>query len=122
MSTFFPFASLKDALKTRTPSHGLGRIPKVALSFTPSLCICAFNSFTTKDQLLAPGMLGESSEPFHAPEDESHRECRASDSDSDGPVLYTDDDDDDDEEDEDEDGSGESKTFFQEAGREVEGG
>ncbi|XP_053769584.1 phosphatase and actin regulator 2 isoform X2 [Desmodus rotundus] len=62
--------------------------------------------FTTKDQLLAPGMMGESSEPFHAPEDESHRECRASDSDSDGPVLYTDDDDD--EEDEDEDGSGES--------------
>ncbi|KAM5324834.1 phosphatase and actin regulator 2 isoform 1-T1 [Glossophaga mutica] len=63
-------------------------------------------SFTTKDQLLAPGLMGESSEPFCAPEDESRRECRASDSDSDGPVLYTDDDDD--EEDEDEDGSGES--------------
>ncbi|XP_045698598.1 phosphatase and actin regulator 2 isoform X2 [Phyllostomus hastatus] len=61
---------------------------------------------TTKDQLLAPGLTGESAEPFCAPEDESQRECRASDSDSDGPVLYTDDDDD--EEDEDEDGSGES--------------
>ncbi|XP_037000833.2 phosphatase and actin regulator 2 isoform X4 [Artibeus jamaicensis] len=61
---------------------------------------------TTKDQLLAPGLMGESSEPFCALEDEGQRECRASDSDSDGPVLYTDDDDD--EEDEDEDGSGES--------------
>ncbi|XP_036890750.1 phosphatase and actin regulator 2 isoform X1 [Sturnira hondurensis] len=64
------------------------------------------NCLTTKDQLLAPGLMGESSEPFSAPEDESQRDGRASDSDSDGPVLYTDDDDD--EEDEDEDGSGES--------------
>ncbi|XP_054426036.1 phosphatase and actin regulator 2 isoform X3 [Pteronotus mesoamericanus] len=69
--------------------------------------------FTTKDelgkaapQLLAPGLMGESSESFCALEDESQREYRANDSDSDGPILYTDDDDD--EEDEDEDGSGES--------------
>nr|KAF6341819.1 phosphatase and actin regulator 2 [Myotis myotis] len=68
--------------------------------------------FTTKDelgkaapQLLAPGLMGESSESFSAQEDESQREYRATDSDSDGPILYTDDDD---EEDEDEDGSGDS--------------
>lgn len=96
---------------------------RAALSFThapppTSLCHCAFNSFTTKDdpgkvapQLLTPGLLGESSESFSAPEDEGQREYQTNDSDSDGPVLYTDDDDD--EEDEDEDGSGESKTFFQ---------
>nr|XP_044624798.1 phosphatase and actin regulator 2 isoform X4 [Equus asinus] len=70
-------------------------------------------SFTTKDelgkaapQLLTPGLMGESSESFSAPEDEGRREYQANDSDSDGPILYTDDDDD--EEDEDEDGSGES--------------
>ncbi|XP_070362656.1 phosphatase and actin regulator 2 isoform X6 [Equus asinus] len=69
--------------------------------------------FTTKDelgkaapQLLTPGLMGESSESFSAPEDEGRREYQANDSDSDGPILYTDDDDD--EEDEDEDGSGES--------------
>ncbi|XP_036271113.1 phosphatase and actin regulator 2 isoform X3 [Pipistrellus kuhlii] len=68
--------------------------------------------FTTKDelgkaasQLLAPGLMGESSESFSAPEDEGQREYRATDSDSDGPILYTDDDY---EEDEDEDGSGDS--------------
>lgn len=90
--------------------------PRVALSFTPPLCSCAFNSFTTKDepgkvaaQLLTPGLTGESSESFSAPEDEGQREAQANDSDSDGPVLYTDDDDDEEEE---EDGSGESKTFF----------
>ncbi|KAM5263036.1 phosphatase and actin regulator 2 isoform 2-T2 [Ctenodactylus gundi] len=66
--------------------------------------------FTTKDelgktapQLLTPGMMGESSESFSAPEDEGPREYQANDSDSDGPILYTDED-----EDEDEDGSGES--------------
>ncbi|XP_046525329.1 phosphatase and actin regulator 2 isoform X3 [Equus quagga] len=70
-------------------------------------------SFTTKDelgkaapQLLTPGLMGESSKSFSAPEDEGRREYQANDSDSDGPILYTDDDDD--EEDEDEDGSGES--------------
>lgn len=90
---------------------------RVALSFTPPLCFCAFSSFTTKDelgkaapQLLTPGLMGESSESFSAPEDEGRREYQANDSDSDGPILYTDDDDD--EEDEDEDGSGESKTLF----------
>ncbi|XP_046525330.1 phosphatase and actin regulator 2 isoform X4 [Equus quagga] len=69
--------------------------------------------FTTKDelgkaapQLLTPGLMGESSKSFSAPEDEGRREYQANDSDSDGPILYTDDDDD--EEDEDEDGSGES--------------
>lgn len=68
--------------------------------------------FTTKDevgkaapQLLAPGLMGDSSESFSASEDEGQREYRANDSDSDGPILYTDDDD---EEDEDDDGSGES--------------
>lgn len=68
--------------------------------------------FTTKDevgkaapQLLAPGLMGDSSESFNASEDEGQREYRANDSDSDGPILYTDDDD---EEDEDDDGSGES--------------
>ncbi|XP_019509289.1 PREDICTED: phosphatase and actin regulator 2 [Hipposideros armiger] len=68
-------------------------------------------SFTTKEelgkaapQLLVPGLMGDSSESFSAPEDEGQREYRANDSDSDGPILYTDDDDDD----EDEDGSGES--------------
>lgn len=88
---------------------------RVALSFTPPLCFCAFNSFTTKDelgkaapQLLTPGLMGESSESFSAPEDEGRREYQANDSDSDGPILYTDDDDDE----EDEDGSGESKTLF----------
>nr|XP_054361553.1 phosphatase and actin regulator 2 isoform X4 [Mirounga angustirostris] len=70
------------------------------------------DSFTTKDepgkvaaQLLIPGLTGESSESFSAPEDEGQREAQANDSDSDGPVLYTDDDDDEEEE---EDGSGES--------------
>nr|XP_035962607.1 phosphatase and actin regulator 2 isoform X7 [Halichoerus grypus] len=70
------------------------------------------DSFTTKDepgkvaaQLLTPGLTGESSESFSAPEDEGQREAQANDSDSDGPVLYTDDDDDEEEE---EDGSGES--------------
>lgn len=68
--------------------------------------------FTTKDelgkaapQLLAPELMGDSSESFSAPEDEGPREYQANDSDSDGPILYTDDDE---EEDEDEDGSGES--------------
>ncbi|XP_045150517.1 phosphatase and actin regulator 2 [Echinops telfairi] len=68
------------------------------------------SGFTTKDelgkaapQLLVPGMMGESSESFSAPEDEGQREHQANDSDSDGPILYTDDD-----EDEDDDGSGES--------------
>ncbi|XP_012510984.1 PREDICTED: phosphatase and actin regulator 2 isoform X2 [Propithecus coquereli] len=65
--------------------------------------------FTTKDelapQLLTPGLMGESSESFSAMEDEGQREYPASDSDSDGPILYTDEDED---EDEDEDGSGES--------------
>ncbi|XP_062042848.1 phosphatase and actin regulator 2 isoform X1 [Lepus europaeus] len=68
--------------------------------------------FTTKDelgkaapQLLSPGLMGDSSESFSAPEDEGLREYQANDSDSDGPILYTDDDE---EEDEDEDGSGES--------------
>ncbi|KAM8789004.1 phosphatase and actin regulator 2 isoform 5-T5 [Rhynchonycteris naso] len=67
---------------------------------------------TTKDelgkaapQLLAPGLMGDSSESFSVPEDEGQREYRANDSDSDGPILYTDDDDD---EEDDEDGSGES--------------
>ncbi|XP_006161972.1 phosphatase and actin regulator 2 [Tupaia chinensis] len=67
--------------------------------------------FTTKDDLgkaaphlLTPGLMGESSESFSAPEDEGQRESQAGDSDSDGPILYTDDD----EEDDDEDGSGES--------------
>ncbi|XP_048210172.1 phosphatase and actin regulator 2 isoform X2 [Perognathus longimembris pacificus] len=50
-------------------------------------------------QLLAPGLMGESAE------DAGPREYQATDSDSDGPILYTDDDE---EEDEDEDGSGES--------------
>ncbi|XP_006891724.1 PREDICTED: phosphatase and actin regulator 2 isoform X1 [Elephantulus edwardii] len=66
--------------------------------------------FTTKDelgraapQLLIPGLMGESSESFSAPEDEGQQEYQANDSDSDGPILYTDDD-----EEEDEDGSGES--------------
>lgn len=96
---------------------------RVALGFTPPLCFCPFNSFTTKEelgkaapQLLVPGLMGDSSESFSAPEDEGQREYRANDSDSDGPILYTDDDDDD----EDEDGSGESKTFFQEVGRKVD--
>jgi hypothetical protein len=53
--------------------------------------------------------MGESSESFSTPEDEGPREYQATDSDSDGPILYTDDDE---EEDEDEDGSGESKTVF----------
>lgn len=68
--------------------------------------------FTTKDelgkaapQLLSPGLMGDSSESFSAPEDEGPKEYQANDSDSDGPILYTDDDE---EEDEDEDGSGES--------------
>nr|XP_020038157.1 phosphatase and actin regulator 2 isoform X5 [Castor canadensis] len=68
--------------------------------------------FTTKDelgktgpQLMTPGPMGESSESFSTPEDEGPREYQATDSDSDGPILYTDDDE---EEDEDEDGSGES--------------
>lgn len=85
----------------------------MARSLTPPLCFCALNSFAAKDelrkaapQLLAPGLMGDSSESFSAPEDEGHRESRATDSDSDGPILYTDDDDDDDEEGE--DGSGES--------------
>ncbi|XP_008828037.1 phosphatase and actin regulator 2 isoform X3 [Nannospalax galili] len=56
-------------------------------------------------QLLTPGLMGDSSESFSAPEDEGPREYQANDSDSDGPILYTDDDE---EEDEDEDGSGES--------------
>ncbi|XP_032728975.1 phosphatase and actin regulator 2 isoform X5 [Lontra canadensis] len=82
----------------------------------PGLSVSRENAkcFTTKDepekvapQLLTPGLLGESSESFSAPEDEGQREYQTNDSDSDGPVLYTDDDDDD-EEDEDEDGSGES--------------
>uniref|UniRef100_A0A8C7BT04 Phosphatase and actin regulator n=1 Tax=Neovison vison TaxID=452646 RepID=A0A8C7BT04_NEOVI len=81
----------------------------------PGLSVSRENAkcFTTKDdpgkvapQLLTPGLLGESSESFSAPEDEGQREYQTNDSDSDGPVLYTDDDDD--EEDEDEDGSGES--------------
>ncbi|KAM9667253.1 phosphatase and actin regulator 2 isoform 3-T3 [Trichechus inunguis] len=70
--------------------------------------------FTTKDelgkaapQLLIPGLLGESSESFSAPEDEGQRDYQANDSDSDGPILYTDDDEEEDE-DEDEDGSEES--------------
>ena len=117
------FRSPEDAYETRALSHVLASPSRVALSFTPPR-VCAFRSFTTKDelgkaapQLLTPGLTGESSESFSASEDEGQRECQASDSDSDGPVLYTDDDDDDD----DEDGSGESKTF-QEGGREVHGG
>ncbi|KAM4866512.1 phosphatase and actin regulator 2 isoform 2-T2 [Thomomys bottae] len=50
-------------------------------------------------QLLSAELMGESSE------DDGPREYQATDSDSDGPILYTDDDE---EEDEDEDGSGES--------------
>lgn len=81
----------------------------------PGLSVSRENAkcFAAKDelrkaapQLLAPGLMGDSSESFSAPEDEGHRESRATDSDSDGPILYTDDDDDDDEEGE--DGSGES--------------
>lgn len=101
--------------------------PRVAPTFTPPLCFCAFNSVTTKDelgkaapQLLAPGLMGESLESFSALEDEGQREYRANDSDSDGPVLYTDDDDY--EEDEDEDGGGESKASFQEVERKVGSG
>ena len=116
----FSFHSPKDAYETRALSPVLASCSRVALSFTPPPCVCAFHSFTTKDELgkaaprlLTPGLMGESSE------DEGQREYQANDSDSDGPILYTDDDDD--EEDEDEDGSGESKTF-QEGGREVHGG
>ncbi|XP_042637975.1 phosphatase and actin regulator 2 [Orycteropus afer afer] len=68
--------------------------------------------FSTKDELgkaapqfLIPGLMGESSESFSAPEDGGPREYQANDSDSDGPILYTDEDED---EDEDEDDSGES--------------
>ncbi|XP_055483686.1 phosphatase and actin regulator 2 isoform X1 [Psammomys obesus] len=68
--------------------------------------------FITKDeletagpQLLTPEQMGDSSESFNAPEDETPREYQANDSDSDGPILYTDDDE---EEDDDDDGSGES--------------
>ena len=112
----FSFHSPKDAYETRALSPVLVSCSRVALSFTPPPCVCAFHSFTTKDELgkaaprlLTPGLMGESSE------DEGQREYQANDSDSDGPILYTDDDDD--EEDEDEDGSGESKTFL-EGGRE----
>lgn len=112
-----PFTSLKDVYETRVLSHVPASSLRVALSFTPPPCFCAFHSFTTKDelgkaapQLLTPGLMGESSESFSASEDEGQREYQANDSDSDGPVLYTDDDDD--EEDEDEDGSGESKALF----------
>ncbi|XP_059128708.1 phosphatase and actin regulator 2 isoform X2 [Peromyscus eremicus] len=64
--------------------------------------------FTTKDELgkAGPlGQMGDSSESFSAPEDETSKEYQSIDSDSDGPILYTDDDE---EEDDDDDGSGES--------------
>lgn len=101
-------------------SHSIGVSPLLlglSCAFASPLYFYGFNSFTTKDelgkaapQLLTPGLMGDPSESFSAPEDESPREYQANDSDSDGPILYTDDDDE--EEDEDEDGSGESKAAF----------
>lgn len=65
-------------------------------------CIWVYSSVTKEDQeeespdLTNPGPPDESSEAFNSPESESSKENLTSDSDSDGPILYTDDEDDDD--------------------------
>ncbi|XP_070458874.1 phosphatase and actin regulator 2 isoform X1 [Equus przewalskii] len=104
-----PALDPSQLLWTEEPTDRTAVHSATGLSVTRENAKC----FTTKDelgkaapQLLTPGLMGESSESFSAPEDEGRREYQANDSDSDGPILYTDDDDD--EEDEDEDGSGES--------------
>lgn len=101
-----PALDPSQLLWTEEPTDRTAVHSATGLSVTRENAKC----FTTKDelgkaapQLLTPGLMGESSESFSAPEDEGRREYQANDSDSDGPILYTDD-----EEDEDEDGSGES--------------
>ncbi|XP_069866759.1 phosphatase and actin regulator 2 isoform X5 [Dipodomys merriami] len=90
------------------PSQLLGTEEPTTLYSGTGLSVNRENAkcFMTKDemekagpQLLAPGLMGESSE------EDGPQEYQATDSDSDGPILYTDDDE---EEDEDDDGSGES--------------
>nr|XP_023488685.1 phosphatase and actin regulator 2 isoform X4 [Equus caballus] len=102
-----PALDPSQLLWTEEPTDRTAVHSATGLSVTRENAKC----FTTKDelgkaapQLLTPGLMGESSESFSAPEDEGRREYQANDSDSDGPILYTDDDDDE----EDEDGSGES--------------
>ncbi|XP_019651704.2 phosphatase and actin regulator 2 isoform X5 [Ailuropoda melanoleuca] len=104
-----PALDPSQLLWTEEPANRTTVLSGTGLSVSRENAKC----FTTKDepgkvtpQLLTPGLMGESSESFSAPEDEGQRDYQSNDSDSDGPVLYTDDDDD--EEDEDEDGSGES--------------
>uniref|UniRef100_A0A673SRG3 Phosphatase and actin regulator n=1 Tax=Suricata suricatta TaxID=37032 RepID=A0A673SRG3_SURSU len=104
-----PALDPSQLLWTEEPTNRTTVLSGIGLSVSRENARC----FTTKDEpgkaaphLPSPGLMGESSESFSAPEDEGQREYQANDSDSDGPVLYTDDDDD--EEDEDEDGSGES--------------
>lgn len=101
-----PALDPSQLLWTEEPTDRTAVHSATGLSVTRENAKC----FTTKDelgkaapQLLTPGLMGESSESFSAPEDEGRREYQANDSDSDGPILYTDDDDDE----EDEDGSGE---------------
>nr|XP_054361554.1 phosphatase and actin regulator 2 isoform X5 [Mirounga angustirostris] len=103
-----PALDPSQLLWTEEPTNRTTVLSGTGLSVSRENAKC----FTTKDepgkvaaQLLIPGLTGESSESFSAPEDEGQREAQANDSDSDGPVLYTDDDDDEEEE---EDGSGES--------------
>ncbi|XP_032263644.1 phosphatase and actin regulator 2 isoform X4 [Phoca vitulina] len=103
-----PALDPSQLLWTEEPTNRTTVLSGAGLSVSRENAKC----FTTKDepgkvaaQLLTPGLTGESSESFSAPEDEGQREAQANDSDSDGPVLYTDDDDDEEEE---EDGSGES--------------
>lgn len=81
------------------------------LNVTASL-LCINSSVTKEDQeeetpnLASPQPTEEPPEPMASPESESSKESHTSDSDSDGPILYTDDDDDDDD-----NTSAESKTI-----------
>ncbi|NXA12825.1 PHAR2 regulator, partial [Sapayoa aenigma] len=97
-----PGSDTKPLLQTE---HGIDKsLSSTSLDCGPDASGEDPESLATKEQEVeAPNQahsepVGEASDPAAPPESESSRDSHGSDSDSDGPILYTDDDDDDDDE------------------------
>ncbi|XP_066171654.1 phosphatase and actin regulator 2 isoform X2 [Sylvia atricapilla] len=94
-----PGSDTKPLLQTdKSPSSAaLGSAPDAGGEDTESLATKEDQEGEAPDQALSE-LVEEASDAAAPPESESSRESHGSDSDSDGPILYTDDDDDDDDE------------------------